>query len=162
MYSLREDGVRKLLLIELSERLTTEEALRAMSQAFMLTEASKIRGVRCDVTRITRGPGGLLMVAAALASRYRPALHIAFVADTAQLPFISRLIRFSGVRENLRAFESAAEADTWLAPALGQPQKRLSSTARRHAETMLAARAGLVMTAARDPEGQLEHRQGAA
>jgi len=162
MYSLREDGARKLLLIELSERLTTEEALRAMSQAFMLTEASKLRGVRCDVTRITRGPGGLLMVAASLAARYRPALRIAFLGDPGQRPFITRLIRFSGVRENLRSFESSAEADTWLAAVLAQPQKRLSSTARRHAETMLAARAGLPMTASRDEEGELERRRGAA
>ena len=163
MYSLREDGARKLLLIELSERLTTEESLRAMSQAFMLTEASKLRGVHCDVTRITRGPGGLLMVAAALASRYRPALRVAFLGNAAQLPFITRLIRFSGVRENLRAFESSAEADMWLEAVLVQPQKRLSSTARRHAETMLAARAGLAMTGSRDEDSdEMARRQDAA
>ncbi len=162
MYSLREDAASRLLLIELSERLTTDEALRAMSQAFMLTEASKIRGVRCDVTRITRGPGGLLMVAAALASRYRPALRIAFLGDAGQLPFITRLIRFSGVRENLRAFESATEVDSWLAVAVAEPRKRLSITARRHLDTMLAAQSGHPATVTREQETDLDRRQSAA
>lgn len=162
MYSLREDGARRLLVIELSGRLTTEESLRAMGQAFMLSEASKLQGVRCDVTRVTRGPGGLLLVAAALASRYRLALRIAFLGDARQLPFISRLIRFSGVGENLRAFDSASEADGWLPAVLARPQKRLSSTARRHAETMLAARVGMPVSASRDEELELDHRLGAA
>ncbi len=161
MYSLREDAASRLLLVELSDRLTTDEALRALSQAFMLTDASKIRGVRCDVTRITRGPGGLLMVAAALAARYRPALRIAFLAGAEQLPFVTRLIRSSGLRENLRAFESATEADAWLA-AIAEPRRRFSSTERRHVETMLAAQSGRPALATREQETDRTRRQSAA
>jgi hypothetical protein len=139
MYALREDAVRKLLRIDFSGRVITDEALRAMAQAFTLTEATDIRAVRCDVSDITRGPGGLLLIAAALAMRFRPGLRVALLAEAPQLPFVSRLIRFSGVSDSVVVFESVTEADAWLMAVLPRPGGRLSGTARRHANQVLAS-----------------------
>lgn len=139
MYALREDAARKLLRIDFSGRLTTDEALRALSQAFTLTEATDIRGVRCDLTGITRGPGGLLMIAAALAMRFRPGVRVALLSAEQQIPFAARLVRFSGVSDGMMAFESATEADAWLSVVLPRQNARISSTARRHASEMLGA-----------------------
>ncbi len=138
MYIMRVDPARRLLSVEMRGRLTTEEALRAVSQGFTLAEASRIRGIYCDVERLNRGPGGMLVVSAALASRFVSGMRMAFVGTSPQMDVARRLIRFSGVRGGLATFDTEAEAEEWLAPALAQPGRRLTGTALRHAETLLA------------------------
>lgn len=137
MYTMRVDPARQLLTVEMRGRLSTEEALRAVSQGFTLAEASRINGILCDVNGLVRGPGGLLIVAAALAARFHPTTRMAVVGNSAQLNVTRRLIRFSGVRNGLRTFDSTAEAEGWLAPVLARPQRRLSGTALRHAASLL-------------------------
>ena len=139
MYTMRVDPNRELLSVEVRGRLTTEEALRAVSQGFTLAEAGRIRGIFCDLAGLNRGPGGMLIVSAALASRFRPDMRMAFVGNATQLHVARRLIRFSGVRSGLATFDTVAEADEWLAPALAQPKRRLTGTALRHAERLRAA-----------------------
>jgi hypothetical protein len=136
---MRVDPTRQLLSVDVRGRLTTEEALRAVSQGFTLAEASRIRGIFCDLSGLNRGPGGMLIVSAALASRFHPDMRMAFIGNSAQLNVARRLIRFSGVRSGLATFDTVAEADEWLAPALAQPKRRLTGTALRHAERLLAA-----------------------
>jgi hypothetical protein len=116
MYAIRVDDQRKLLHIELSGRITTAEALRAISQASVLAEASDILAVLCDVTRVEHGPGALLLVATSLNAAHRPGLRIALVANDDQLRVATRIVRFSGLRDSLVAFTSVEEAEAWLEP----------------------------------------------
>lgn len=144
MYTMRVDAERRLLSVECRGRLTTEEALRAVSQAFTLAEAGNIRGVICDLAGVHRGPGGLLIVAAAFASRFQPSMRVAFVGSGARLDIARRFIRFSGVRNGLRAFGEAGEASAWLNPVLRRPKPRLSTTELRHAQEMVGAVQGAI------------------
>jgi hypothetical protein len=56
MYSIRVDAESNQLLVALSGRVTTAEALRAVSQAFTLAEAGHILAIRCDTAGLQRGP----------------------------------------------------------------------------------------------------------
>lgn len=138
MYTMRVDATTNLLSVECRERLTTEEALRAVSQAFALAEAGNIRGLLWDLSQLRRGPGGLLVVAAAVACRYQTGMRIALVGSGIQLELARRFIRFSGLRTGLRSFDSEGQAHRWLSPVLARPETRLSHTELRHAREMVA------------------------
>ncbi len=146
MYTIREDGVKKLLILEVSGGMRTEEALRAISQSFTLAEASGIRAIRCDILNLTKGPAGLLMLAASVALRHQTGMRVAIMGTERQLKIATRLTTFSGLRDGMKAFDSNLEADTWLRPALASSVAKISSTARRHAEAMLG------MTANTEPQ----------
>ena len=135
MYTIRVDAPRKLLFVELSGRLTTDEGLRAISQATALMEASDLVGVHCDTSELMRGPGGLLLVAAAVAAAHRPGMFIAFVGRPRHLRTIERLLRFSGLTEGVDTFEVAADAQRWLELAI-RPARKLSRTELLHAEAL--------------------------
>lgn len=139
MYTMRVDATTNLLSVECRGRLTTEEALRAVSQAFTLAEAGNIRGMLWDLSQLRRGPGSLLVVAATLSCRYQPSMRIAFAATGIKLDLARRLIRFSGLRSGLRAFESEREASRWLSPVLARPETRLSDTELRHARELVGS-----------------------
>ncbi len=143
MYTIHVDSRRALLQVELSGRLTTGEALRALSQAMALAEATPVRGALVDLSEVDRGPGGLLMLAAVFSARYRPPLRVAFVGRPAQAPLVVRFINFTGRQLNLGFFGPADQPEEWVleAPALPgrPPRKRLSGTAERHARTLLGA-----------------------
>lgn len=147
MYAIRVDTTQGLLEIELTGRLVTAEALRAMSQAFTLAEAGSLRAALCDVRGLERGPAGTMVVAASLAVRFQPGLKLAFVAQDSQLRFLNRILRFSGIRQGVRAFTSDAEAEEWLLPAVRAVRKP-SSTEHRHAEQILGPAAAPISSAA--------------
>ncbi|MCC7365422.1 MAG: hypothetical protein IT303_13735 [Dehalococcoidia bacterium] len=135
MYAIRVDESRKLLRVELSGRLTTDEALRAVSQSITLAEASNIRAVVCDLSQLYRGPGGLLLVSAAIAAGFRPGMRLALVGRKAHLRAAARVLRFSGLRQGTATFEAPDEAERWLGPAM-RPPARISQTELRHATTL--------------------------
>ncbi|MGE5594497.1 MAG: hypothetical protein ACM3S1_00520, partial [Hyphomicrobiales bacterium] len=108
MYAIRVDDQRKLLRLELSGRVTTDEALRAVSQAYALAEAGAILGVLCDLTPLDRGPAGLLLVAAAVAAGYREGMRLAFVGGEHQARAAERVVRFSGLREGAGCFDTVS------------------------------------------------------
>ena len=142
MYTIREDGEKKLLIIEVSGGMRTEEALRAISQSFTLAEASGIRAIRCDIRDLTKGPAGLLMLAASVALRHQPGMRVAVVGTERQLRIASRLATFSGLRDGMKAFDADHDAEGWLRPALAPVVGLIPSTTRRHAEALLGISAG--------------------
>ena len=77
MYTIREDSVKKLLTVEVSGKVRNEEALRAISQAFALADASEIRAIRCEITDLRKGPAGLMTLAATLTLHHRPGMRLA-------------------------------------------------------------------------------------
>ncbi len=113
-----------------SDRVTSAEGLRAISQAFALADAGAVTAALCDLSDVRRGPGNYLELGVALATRIRSGMRIAFVAGRAQRPFVRRLARFSGIREGLGLFETRQEAERWLSAAAGAPAP--SSVRRRH------------------------------
>ncbi|MCC6382730.1 MAG: hypothetical protein IT304_09480 [Dehalococcoidia bacterium] len=130
MYTIRADAQQETLCIELSGRIRTEEALRAASQAAALLEAGALESVFCDMRAATRGPGGLLVVAASIAAAHRPGMRVAFLAGDGQARTAARLCRFAGLQEAGQVFASEAAAIAWLRPRRAQ---QLDVTARRHA-----------------------------
>ena len=139
MYAIRVDASRHILNIELSGRLTTAEALRAVSQAFALAEASSLRGAICDTRELRRGPGGLLLVAAAIAFGTQPGMRIAFLSRAPQEALLERLIRYSGSPTGLQVVETLAEADAYVEPVFRRNGPHFGSTELRHAEELLVA-----------------------
>ncbi len=130
MYSIRASTPGSLTLT-FSEHVSTEEALRAVSQAFALADAGTIPKAICDITTVERGPTGSLVIAAALASRMRSGIRIAFVTTAGQRRYIRRIARFSGIREGLGLFHSVDEASDWLREERASTRK-MSSTELRH------------------------------
>lgn len=142
MYAIRVDENRKLLRVELSGWLTTDEALRAVSQSVTLAEASDIAAIMCDMTQLERGPAGVLLVGAAITTGLGPGMRLALVGRRPHLRAAARVLRFAGLRQGAATFEGIPDAERWLAPVLRQPS-RLSQTELRHAEALgLAPRSG--------------------
>lgn len=140
MYTIRVDSAQQILRIEMSGRVTTGEALRALSQAMALVDASRLASVSCDVSEVTRGPGGLLMLAAVFSSRYRYPTRVAFVGAAAQVRFVQRFINFTGHAYAMGFFTPVENADGWLVEAPKQPGAvRLASTVERHARILLGS-----------------------
>jgi hypothetical protein len=127
------------LTVTFSEKVSTEEALRAISQAFALADAGAITNATCDLRAIERGPGNALIIAAALASRMSDSMRVAFIVEPAQRPYVRRIARFTGIRTGLGLFESEDEAKSWLseAPSL---RRRISSTELRHYQELTRQR----------------------
>jgi hypothetical protein len=119
-----------LVEIELSGRMTTAEALRAVSQACALAETDGSSRAICDVRGVERGPGNLLLVAAMLAAHYRRGMRVALVARPQQLGLAQRFARYTGARERVGAFATPEAAANWLASSEAAP--RISSTELRH------------------------------
>ena len=137
MYAIRVDATRHVLSIEVSGRLATAEALRAVSQAFALAEASGIRAAICDARGLGRGPGGMLMVAATIAICYQAGMRIALVGAPEQQRVGERLISFSGIGDGFRFCESMGEAEAWVEPTAQRVGPMATSTELRHADEML-------------------------
>ncbi len=125
--------------MEVSGRLATTEALRAVSQAFALAEASGIRAAICDARELLRGPGGLLVVAAAVAVRYQRGMRLALVGSEYHQRIGERLINFSGIGIGFRFCESMEEADAWVEPTARRVGPMATSTELRHTEEMLGS-----------------------
>ena len=159
MYAIRVDATRHLLNIDLSGRVTTPEALRAVSQAFALAEASALVAVVCDARKVRRGPGGLLAVAATISLRLPPGMRIALLGMPEQERFVERLISYTGSATGLQFMESETEAASYLEPVLRNRSVSIRSTELRHAEELLAptrkelSKVGALRTAQRNVSG---------
>lgn len=114
MYTIRAGQKPGMVAVELRQRVTTTEALRALTQVFALMEAGGLRAARVDVRGVERGPGGLLLLASAMATRRAPGQRIAFVAGPRQARLTARLARFSGLGPAVDMFDSLEDADAWL------------------------------------------------
>lgn len=134
MYAIRVDTHGQLLRVELSGRVRSSEALRAISQSAVLAEASGLRAILCDITKIERGPGSLLLIATALNASHRPGMRIALLVTSAQRRMATRLVRFSGLRREMAVFEDAGGAHAWLVETAGIPPAR---SLRAEAERLL-------------------------
>ncbi|MBI5949248.1 MAG: STAS/SEC14 domain-containing protein [Chloroflexi bacterium] len=137
MYTIRVEASLHLLRVELSGRVTTEEALRAINQSAMLAEAGGLGMVLCDMRETRRGPGDLAVVAASLALRAPEGMRIALACEPAQVAIGKRLVRFSGLRRSLQVFDSVATAEAWLGALDRAARPRIAGTERRHAESVL-------------------------
>ncbi|HMO64107.1 MAG TPA: hypothetical protein PKE47_02590 [Verrucomicrobiota bacterium] len=153
MYVIRAVGEH--LAVTFSEQVTTDECLRATSQAFALADAGLIRRATVELGAVTSGPSSSMVVAAALASRMRPELRVAFVCGAAQRPYIRRIAKFSGIREGLGLFETVEHAEAWLAST--GSARRLSSTELRHLRELARERG-----AEQGAKSKGESRRGAA
>lgn len=114
MYTIVVDRGHARIAIEAGGRLTTAEALRAVSQAFALARADDLTRFLCDLRCVERGPGGLAEIAAAIAVHYRPGMRIAFIAAERQAPLVNRLRRFSGSPDGILVTASRQAATRWL------------------------------------------------
>ncbi len=137
MYTIRVESQLHLLRVELSGRVTTEEALRAINQSGTLAEAGGLAMVLCDMREARRGPGDLAVVAAALALRAPAGMRIALACEPGQMGIGKRLVRFAGIRRSLQVFDSVASAEAWLGTHDRSARPRITDTERRHAEAVL-------------------------
>ncbi len=131
MYALRVRADVEVLEAEFSGTVTTEEALRAVSQAFILAEASNVTRAICDLREVENGlaHGSLSVIAAGFTARLRAGLRIAVVCTPAQLPVARRFARFAKIGEELGVFTRATDARAWIA---SSPNGRISETLLRH------------------------------
>jgi hypothetical protein len=137
MYTIRVDSAQHLLRIEMSGRVTTGEALRALSQAVALADASRISAVSCDISEVERGPGGMLMLAAVFSSRYHHPMRVAFIGEPGQARTAQRFINFTGHSYSMGFFTPSENAGEWLSETPQQAGNgRLSETAERHARLL--------------------------
>ena len=141
MFTIRADASQRMLRLDFAGRIVTGEALRALSQAFAMSEASRITAVQCDISEIERGPAGLLKLAAVFSTRWHEPMRVAFVGRPVQAPFVRRFINVSGRSHAMGFFVASELPQDWLlgdlpAPVASRPP-RLSATARRHARELL-------------------------
>ena len=137
MYTIRVESKLRLLRVELSGTVTTDEALRAIDQAATLAEAGGLTMVLCDLREARRGPGDLAVIAAAIALRATGGMRISLACETGQMGIGKRLMRFSGIQRSLQVFDSLASAEAWLGTHDRSARPRIAGTERRHAEAVL-------------------------
>ena len=135
MCAIRVDAAAEMLRAEASGRVGTDQALRAISQAFALADAGVLARILCDARAIERGPH-LGTIGAALSTRCRRGLRVALLVRSEQRSSAERLIRLAGAPLGLRAFESMAGASAWLAPQTAG----YASPERRHLEGLAEPR----------------------
>lgn len=114
VYTIVSERGRARITIELSGRVTTAEALRAVSQAAAMARADDLDRFLCDLRGVERGPGGLIEVAAAMAVHYRPGMRIAFVTGDRQGAIVRRLIRLAGSPTGMHVAGTRQSATRWL------------------------------------------------
>ncbi|MGE0599198.1 MAG: hypothetical protein AB7J35_07865 [Dehalococcoidia bacterium] len=136
MYSIRVRADVEVLEAVFTASVTTEEALRAVSQAFVLAEAGNISRAICDLREVEDGlpHGSLSVIAASFTSRLSAGQRIAMLCTPEQLPVARRFARFARIGEELGVFTRAADADAWIESA---PSTRLSETMLRHMRAIL-------------------------
>lgn len=138
MYAIRVQVEEGRLDVRASGLVAPEEALRAVSQAFVLAEAGGITRATCDLTAVEGGGSSIVVLGAAFASRVQPSQRVAVLCTKRQIAFCRRLARLSGFGDNLGLFTREQDAVAWLG-SVRRPQG-ISGTARRHFSTGTAPR----------------------
>ena len=138
MYGIRDDKNAGLLLLELSGRVPTAEAARAVSQAFALAEAGQRTRLLCDLREVSLGPDEPGVVAALIAARSSANLRIAFVGNAEQLRQAGKLAQISGIAGQAGVFSRVADAEAWLARTASQ-SKRSSPKTKPESQELTAA-----------------------
>ncbi len=137
MYLIRVDQARRLLTLELSGYVTTDEAVAAVCIAAEVARTDALKAARCDTFALEYGPDRPAAVAAAIAALIPADLRVAFTSPEAHLRGLRRLLRLAHFA-NARVFTSPARAETWLAGVVGH-RTSLPATAKRHVEGLLGA-----------------------
>lgn len=114
MYAIRVEPQNHRLHVVLSGRVTTEEALRALSQSALLLDTDGLSEILCDITEIDRGPGRLLTIASSLALRMPATARMALITGPQQERITRRILRFSGAGNRARCFSDEDHAMGWL------------------------------------------------
>jgi len=137
MYAIRAGADRGVLEAVFSAHVPTEEALRAISQAFVLAEAGGISRALCDVRGVDAGltHGSLSVIAASFVARFFAGQRIAMLCTPEQLPLARHFARFARIGEELGVFTREPDARAWLESV---PARTVSATALRHMKAMLA------------------------
>jgi hypothetical protein len=138
VYIIRADADRPLLNVELSGFVSTEEALRAISQAGTLAEAGHARVIRCDIHTVQEGPDCRPLVAAALAANSRPSFAVAFVGQPEKLRSLRPLLRRLATVGRVQCFESNAAAEAFIGEVCGL-RTSLPATAQRHVDDLFGS-----------------------
>ncbi len=128
MYAIRV-APRNLLLVTLNGTMSTEEALRAVSQGAALAGAGSIGLVLCDLRGLERRPGGLGLIAAAIAGAGPAGWRMALVARPDQAPVAARFARMSARGGETAVFPGSDSAIRWLAEV---ERRRIPETEARH------------------------------
>jgi hypothetical protein len=133
MYAIRTGADDGVLGAEFSGRVSTAEALRAVSQAFALAEAGHLTRAVCDIRGIEAGPdpSSLEVIATSVSSHLAGGRRIALLCTIRQLRLARKFARLTGAREEIGLFTRPVDAEAWLS---GRPVRRLSRTALRHME----------------------------
>jgi hypothetical protein len=137
MYLIRVDQARRLLTLELSGHVTTDEAVAAMCIVAEIVRTDGLKAARCDTFALEYGPDRPAAVAAALAAVIPAELRLAFAGPEEHRRGLRHLLRLAHVA-NAKVFTSHAETEEWLAEVIGH-RTSLPSTARRHVDDLLAA-----------------------
>lgn len=139
MYAIRVRTGEPWVDVVVSEQVAPEEALRAISHAYALAEASQLTRALCDFTALTRPVApSMVVLGAAFAARFAAEQRVAVLCAPAHLSFCRRLARLSGFGENFGLFTREADARNWLeanATAAYVPE-----TTRRHLEASTGTR----------------------
>jgi hypothetical protein len=109
-----------------------------MTLAAELLKTDQHKAVRCDLTGLDYGPERPATVAAVLAALLPASVRVAVMGPAPALRGASRIVRIAHAGSNVRLFESATEADDWLAEVAGV-RSSLPATARRHAQDLFGA-----------------------
>src|SRR5690606_6363931 len=106
---------------------------RLVAQASALLTANRARAAWCDLSALEFGPAEHVAVAGALAAAAPLGARAAVTGTPRTLRGARRIVRMAGMAEQLRVFESPAEAELWLSEVVGT-RTTLPETARRHVE----------------------------
>lgn len=143
MYGIRDDQTTKLLYLQLSGRVHTAEAARAVSQAFALAEAGQRTRLLCDLREVSLGPDEPGVVASLISARSGTVMRFAFVGNADQLRQAAKLARVAGIAGQAGVFSRVADAEAWL---LRTASRNKTSSATRKPESQ-----GLALASKRTP-----------
>lgn len=136
MYALRVRADGDVLEAVFTGSVTTEEVLRAVSQAFVLAEASNVTRAMCDLREVADGlpHHSLSVIAASFTSRLQTGQRIAMLCTPEQLRVARRFAKFARIGEELGVFTRESDAQEWAG---GAATARVSETMLRHMRAIM-------------------------
>ncbi len=132
MYMMRVDQASATLLIECSGRLSTDEAIRAVTHAYALAAAGDIHAIACDLSAVRHGPPASTPIAAVIASLHRTDLRTAVVVGRRGSGQVQQLLDLAGMDTGVKIFEDVGSARAWLMGAETDNLSYIGGTEARH------------------------------